>query len=83
MRRTEACCSPASRRSRLSTPLTGDGGRYGFGVMMKRDQDGELTGHRMKPFNYSDRELVVRPQGAIRKQGWAQRLDSATGLRFN
>ena len=30
------------------------GGRYGFGVMMKRNAEGKLAGYKMQPFNYSD-----------------------------
>ena len=42
------------REPRVKAKYTGDGARYGFGVMMKRDKHGELEGYKMKPFNYSD-----------------------------
>jgi len=46
------------RQRRTKAKFTGDGGRYGFGVMMTKDADGELHGHRMKPFNYSSTSLI-------------------------
>jgi len=43
-----------ARQPRVKAKYTGDGGRYGFGVMMKRNAEGELAGYKMQPFNYSD-----------------------------
>ena len=43
-----------ARQPRVKAKYTGDGGRYGFGVMMKRNAEGELAGYKMQPFNYSE-----------------------------
>ena len=43
-----------ARQPRLKAKYTGDGGRYGFGVMMKRNAEGKLAGYKMQPFNYSN-----------------------------
>lgn len=47
------------RQPRKKAKFEGDGGRFCFGVMMKRGADGGLEGHKLKePFNYSDTTLV-------------------------
>ena len=46
------------RQRRKKAKFTGDGGRFGFGVMMKKDADGVLRGHRMEPFDYSETTMV-------------------------
>ena len=46
------------RNPGLKAKYTGDGGRFCFGVMMKRGATGRFEGVKMRPFNYSQTWLV-------------------------
>lgn len=68
-----------AREPRKKAKYTGDGGRYGFGVMMKRNADGELEGHKMEPFNYSDSWLCGPKKYWEREKAELARVADFTG----
>ena len=68
-----------AREPRVKAKYTGDGGRFGFGVMMKRDADGELHGYKMEPFDYSDSWLCGPKKYWAREKAELARVADFTG----
>ena len=68
-----------AREPKVKAKYTGDGGRFGFGVATKRDDDGKLFGHKFKPFDYSSSWLCGPKKYWAREAAELARVANFTG----